>query len=707
MAFKDACRASTSSSSSVAPTSSSVQGFPQVPLPVCSRASAEALGGPAGGGAPGAGYLASSAGHQPDGCDAPAASPRGLVGLAALLGKSPEERHALDAVLGALDQHGISVPEDLALIGDGDELPAGIIAEIQGGCDTSGFEEALLSMFRASRGGLCTNLDLLAMRIRRANTPASLAVPSGPSDAGTRAAKRLNQALAGGTAKVTKIVSDEGGESLATQEDAKMQAALERCFGLLEAIGERSPRWVLVFATNKISAQASRSLQQNAFRAKFRNPSGLDAARRRFEVYIKTFLSMDKDPYVPEEWDVAAFISDQLHRGQRGPSSMFHALVWATGAFGLDLQLQSTLVLAQKSGWMAAKEVQERKPARMATPDMLRSMETAVTSPSATTFWVCWAGVFAALGHGCLRWSDLQHSRDVSLTDDAVFGSTWRMKGKHRVTHWAALRVGLSGEDWGRAWLEALRSQNLPGSDFVISAPASSWASFRSRPADFYDAQAAMRVLLVRSGMDKAEAMTYSCHSWRHLYPTAGRQLDMDPKLIETLGHWAPGSGMAALYDSRACVAELTQKDKVRKAFAAGWDLVDPGCVPRQVPGPEPQVLRQRDAPASSSAPSASRNPANITVPDMYVFMVVNRRLHGYKEGPYTVCRRWRCGSPGSPSSERVLFVPPEQAGQVHGELCRICFKMGMTNPIPNPSASPPCSPSRSSSSCSSSSSSS
>ena len=34
----------------------------------------------------------------------------------------------------------------------------------------------------------------------------------------------------------------------------------------------------------------------------------------------------------------------------------------------------------------------------------------------------CWARVQVALGHGVLRWSDLQHSKDLTLTDDALMG---------------------------------------------------------------------------------------------------------------------------------------------------------------------------------------------------------------------------------------------------------------------------------------------
>ena len=45
--------------------------------------------------------------------------------------------------------------------------------------------------------------------------------------------------------------------------------------------------------------------------------------------------------------------------------------------------------------------------------------------------------------------SDLQHSKDLTSTDDALMGITWRMKKRSVQVPWAALRIGVSGRDWG------------------------------------------------------------------------------------------------------------------------------------------------------------------------------------------------------------------------------------------------------------------
>ena len=78
---------------------------------------------------------------------------------------------------------------------------------------------------------------------------------------------------------------------------------------------------------------------------------------------------------------------------------------------------------------------------------------------------------------------------------------------------WAALRVGLSGRDWASEWLDLLQQFGLPGTDFVLLAPSLDFTAFKQRIANFYDAQAALRILLMYDGTPATEAVTYSCHS--------------------------------------------------------------------------------------------------------------------------------------------------------------------------------------------------
>ena len=47
----------------------------------------------------------------------------------------------------------------------------------------------------------------------------------------------------------------------------------------------------------------------------------------------------------------------------------------------------------------------------------------------------CWTGAQCAMAHGCLSWADLQATKNLKLTKDAVFGVTWRMNDKKTMCH--------------------------------------------------------------------------------------------------------------------------------------------------------------------------------------------------------------------------------------------------------------------------------
>ena len=98
-------------------------------------------------------------------------------------------------------------------------------------------------------------------------------------------------------------------------------------------------------------------------------------------------------------------------------------------------------------------------------------------------------------------------------------------------------------------------------------------------------------------GMEPEVALTFTLHSWRHLLPTAARQLRLSETEQVEIGHWSVGSAMPRMYDSAACVTELTAKNAICSAINKGWVLVDGGCValvpptlnPISPPTPPPQ----------------------------------------------------------------------------------------------------------------------
>ena len=591
-----------------------------------------------------------------------------LKDLAAVLADSAESRLALQAAASACEAAEVCTSADLALAGSGNVLPQDIRNLILGGCVVPGSNQALEDLFVASRNGLEGNLALMSRRLASgggclASATLGVACTGTP---GSRAERRIASAVSGTRvlqAKWPRKGTEEVDPSLRAKESARLKAALDRCFDLLQKLGDKSPRFQRVAGAREAGTKGAVRLQENAFIGNFSSYRSLDGARRKFEAYLVFFTGLRLDPFSPSEWDLAAWISDQAEKGASGPRRALQALAWAEKAFELDLRISAPLVQAQRSSGQAVDRAKP-KPAKMATIQMLTDMEKLVfDAPSVLLR--CWAGAFTALGHGVLRWSDLQHSEEIALTTDAVFGTTWKMKGKKVQTPWAALRIGFSGRDWGKGWLTALALAGLPGADFTLRAPNHDWTDFQERIADFHDAQAALRVLLVTSGLDLKLAMSFTCHSWRHLYPTAGNQLDLTPENIDSMGRWQPGGGMSDLYDSRACVSELLQKSKVVSAVASGWRLVDPGCVPVKLP---PSSTR----PARPSRRLRDRAPV---VPQMAVLFVMNTKkakLHGYAGGVYTMCRQWRCGDRGCPTLD-AEFVTMTQTDLPDFETCRSC----------------------------------
>ena len=112
-------------------------------------------------------------------------------------------------------------------------------------------------------------------------------------------------------------------------------------------------------------------------------------------------------------------------------------------------------LLAVVAALALGAETQARKPAKTASLEMVRQMEILLFEAESNML-RCWAGAQCAMAHGCLRWADLH------ATKEAVFGVSWRMKGKKTQVPWAALREGFTGRDWGSTWLSELAAAASP-----------------------------------------------------------------------------------------------------------------------------------------------------------------------------------------------------------------------------------------------------
>ena len=224
----------------------------------------------------------------------------------------------------------------------------------------------------------------------------------------------------------------------------------------------------------------------------------------------------------------------------------------------------------------------------------LHAAPVSIRYASGRTFWLtwtapvvtrCYAGIYCALTHGMLRWSDLQRTSGLELTQDAITGVAC-MKNQRFTTRWAAPRYGFTNTDWGMQWHTALSQAGLPGPDFIIWSADKHLTAFKNTIAEFACAQRAMRSLLQRHPFkyNDENAKKYTLHGFRHIYTTTMRQLNFPDDVIDDAGHWKRGSGMPRVYDAAEATTELVAKNKVRCAIASGWRRAKPGCLPPPAP---------------------------------------------------------------------------------------------------------------------------
>merc|ERR1712023_575416 len=91
-----------------------------------------------------------------------------------------------------------------------------------------------------------------------------------------------------------------------------------------------------------------------------------------------------------------------------------------------------------------------------------------------------YAGACCSMAHGELRWSDFQRSKTKAVSKDAVY-SKGPMKNHKTDQPWAAIKTGFNGKDWGTAWLEVWKRNNMPDGDFVLLEPKKERNGFGSK----------------------------------------------------------------------------------------------------------------------------------------------------------------------------------------------------------------------------------
>jgi hypothetical protein len=241
----------------------------------------------------------------------------------------------------------------------------------------------------------------------------------------------------------------------------------------------------------------------------------------------------------------------------------------------------------------------------------------------------------------------------------------------------------------------------MPGEEFVLLKPHFSYLSFTNRMASFPDMLNAMRYVLVQFlHLSIEEACTYTLHSWRHLYPSASRQMLMANDLGCEIGHWVTGSRMPERYDSVASSKELAAKNAIIAEIRQGRKLAAPGEIPVGVPvsapvreyiegslqvlssvtqpDPEQDVLTNTVMVVPASAPSSvSQEQCQMGI--QLVIHDLHCKFHIYAPSiclVKPVCRTWKCGTPED-HKPLVSFLSKDDKRWLESkpfEWCGTCF---------------------------------
>ena len=214
-------------------------------------------------------------------------------------------------------------------------LPSETVAEILKDCAVHGADEALKHMFQIARDGMEGSVSLLLWHLGPTRRTPSKPEVTGKAWEGLFGSKAKRRVLASvdpaPSHKRVRRTKDE--TSLNVKLKDEMQKAIDNCFRVLNELGYASPRHTRVRNPVKGQEESVMKLQTNAFIHNFSSPKGLNAARRKFETYLLAMTGLGVNPFNPEEWTLAAFITEQAQRGVSSLRKMVQSLAWAERAY--------------------------------------------------------------------------------------------------------------------------------------------------------------------------------------------------------------------------------------------------------------------------------------------------------------------------------------------------------------------------------------
>ncbi len=322
---------------------------------------------------------------------------------------------------------------------------------------------------------------------------------------------------------------------------------LKRCWALFECIGAKSPKWLELNNACAPVPESSHLVQEDVFKANVKVQQ-VASYRRDSEGFLVWLAATPWNLVVLTPLQIAPFLREKRMQSKSAPSRALRALRWLSNCTGISMPLDDKQVVSQATVDKSKGKPELAVPAKTPTFAMLADMERMVEE-APTKMLQCVAGFVCLMAHAIVREHDAQHTDQATLTADSIMCRSYDTEQKRSMTFYAAPRQGVSKRDWPPAWLAVMEEFGLPGSDFLLLAPNVSFTAFTNRVAVFSDIQAGYRLLLQTTGMPAEESLNSSLHGWRHLLPTAARQLRFGVNDINEAAHWDQNSSMAQRYD--------------------------------------------------------------------------------------------------------------------------------------------------------------
>ena len=270
--------------------------------------------------------------------------------------------------------------------------------------------------------------------------------------------------------KVVQPVAAPKHKSIACKAKLDMSNAMAKVHKVFTEHASLSPRFLALDQ----SVAHMHDMQLQSYRMGSRSARVVAQRARAAESFFMDCKALRIDVAVATPFQVALWVRSRCMDGRKSAASMAAATL-RTVQFATDWRLHLDHPLVKSQVMPAPNPDGEVAPAVSAkTPsvEMVRDIENLVQS-AATPQLRCIAGLFACLAFGATRFSDAQASKNLYMTKDSITGLAF-LKNKKTWTRWFCSRIGFDG-DWAGEWMKELNEQGLPGPDFIVWAPNSSF----------------------------------------------------------------------------------------------------------------------------------------------------------------------------------------------------------------------------------------